>query len=168
MEYFEAIKLLDREGFVNNKIHTILTIPRDVIYDSDLRPKMIGQIEMARQEAEKLDNKFALSTACHWMGIIMTHEGKKNEALFWYENCLHLRKELGESVSITKITNGLAYNNLLDSKYQISYDLINSPRNIPIVSAFTTTQTNRKIARIAVNPITARIASEVHIACTTQ
>lgn len=125
-KYFEAIKLLDREGFVNNKIHTILTIPRDVIYDSDLRPKMIGQIEMARQEAEKLDNKFALSTACHWMGIIMTHEGKKNEALFWYENCLHLRKELGESVSITKITNGLAYNNLLDSKYQISYDLINN------------------------------------------
>lgn len=125
-KYFEAIELLDKEGFVNNKIQTILTIPHDAIFNNELRKRMFSQIEIARQEAEKLNNTFVLSTACHWMGIILTHEGKKNEALFWYEDCMRLRKELGDGVSIIKITNGLSYSNLLDSKYQTSYDLINN------------------------------------------
>lgn len=125
-KYFEAVELLDKAGFINNKIHTILTFPQDVIYNNELRKKMFGQIEIAKHEAEKLNNKFILSTACHWMGILLTHEGKANEALFWYEDCMRLRKELGEIGSIIKITNGLAYSNLLSSKYQNAYDLINN------------------------------------------
>lgn len=124
-KYFNAIQELEDCGLLCNKIHTILNIPYGVMYDVNLRKQMFPQIEKARVEAEALDDKFELSTVCHWMGILLTHEGKKEEAAEWYQKCFKLREEIGDLDSITKILNGVAYGNFLDSKYKLAYDQIN-------------------------------------------
>lgn len=124
-KYFNAIKLLEDCNLTNNKIHTLLNIPYGVMYDAELRKEMFRQIEISQKEAEAMDNKFELSTVCHWKGILLTHEGKKEEAVTWYQKCFALREEIGDLDSITKILNGLAYGNFLDSKYKAAYEQIN-------------------------------------------
>lgn len=125
-KYFNAISLLERTGFLNNKVYTSLIIPYGVIYDNTLRQHMRVQIEKSMEEAKVIGNIFGLSTACHWMGIIMTYEGRKNNALEWYQKCFALRKEIGDVASITKITNGIAFEYMVGTKYKISYDLVNN------------------------------------------
>lgn len=124
-KYFNAISLLEKVGYINNKVYASLIIPYGVIFDTELRSQMRVQIQKSMDESLKNGNKFELSTACHWMGIIMTHEGRKNNALEWYQKGLQLRREIGDISSITKITNGIAFENLVDTQYKVSYDLIN-------------------------------------------
>lgn len=124
-KYFNAISLLDDVGFINNKIRVSLGIPYGVVYDNSLRNAMHVQIEKTMKETKSIENKFGLSTAYHWMGIIMTYEGRKNNAFEWYQKCFSLRKEIGDMLSILKITNGLSFEYFIDSKYKIAYDMLN-------------------------------------------
>lgn len=124
-KYFNALGLLDKFGFTNNRIYTSLVIPYGIIYRKELRQQMLVQVQKSKDDAEKLGNKFGLSTACHWMGIMMTHEGEKEHALSWYQKCFDLRREIGDLASIVKVTNGLSYEYLIDTKYRISFNLIN-------------------------------------------
>lgn len=125
-KYFNAINELDKCGYTNNRIYLSLVIPYGIIYERDLRQQMLVQVKKGLEDAEKLGNNFGLSTACHWMGIIMTHEGNKDEALVWYKRCFELREQIGDISSITKVTNGLSYEYLIDTKYKLSYELINN------------------------------------------
>lgn len=125
-KYFNALNVLDKFGFTNNRIYISLVIPYGIIYEKELRQQMLVQVKKGLEDAEKLGNEFGLSTACHWMGIIMTHEGKKEESLLWYKKCFALREAIGDISSITKVTNGLSYEYLIDTKYKLSYELINN------------------------------------------
>lgn len=123
-KYFQVLSLLDSKNLTNNRIYTSLIIPYGIVYDKDLREKMLVQVEKARDDAERIENKFGLSIACHWMGIIMTHMGLKDKSHAWYDKSFKLRKEIGDISSIIKVTNGLAYEYLIDTKFRASYDLI--------------------------------------------
>ncbi len=124
-KYLNALEQLDKFGLVNNRIYTSLVIPYGVIYDSNLRKQMFVHVENALKDAEKLNNEFGLSIACHWMGIMMTNEGRKDEAIFWYKKCFKLREEMGDFSSLMKVINGLSYEYLIDTKYLDSYNLVN-------------------------------------------
>lgn len=124
-KYLNAIKQLDKFGLTNNRIYTSLVIPYGVIYDGNLRKQMFVHVEKAMSDAEKIGNKFGLSIACHWMGIMMTHDGRKDDAVFWYKKCFKLREEMEDFSSLMKVINGLSYEYLIDTKYLDSYNLIN-------------------------------------------
>ena len=124
-KYFNALEQLEKFGLTNNHIYTSLVVPYGVIYDSNLRKGMRVRVEKSMKDAENLGNKFGLSIACHWMGIMMTHDGRKEDALFWYKKCFKLRKEMGDFSSLMKVINGLSYEYLIDTKYLDSYNLIN-------------------------------------------
>ena len=125
-KYFKVLELLDEENLINNKIYTSLNIPYGIMYNKELRHKMLSQVEKAMIDAQALKNKFGLSTDYHWMGIMMTHEGNKENALEWYNKSFALRKEIGDTSSIVKVSNGLAYEYLIDTKFKPSYELINN------------------------------------------
>lgn len=124
-KYFNALDLLDKNNLINNRIYTSLVVPFGVIYNQEFRREMLPQIQKAMQAAKKIDNKFGLSIACHWLGIIMTHEGDKENAQQWYKKCLKLRKEIDDFSSLLKVINGLSYEYLIDTKYYQSYKIIN-------------------------------------------
>lgn len=124
-KYLNALEQLEKSGLANNHIYTSLVIPYGVIYDGNLRKQMFPHVEKAMADAEKLGNQFGLSIACHWMGIMMTHEGRKEDAIFWYKKCFKLREEMGDFSSLMKVINGLSYEYLIDTKYLDSYNLIN-------------------------------------------
>lgn len=123
--YHNVLKLLDKSGLINNKIYASLVIPWSVVYQKELRDQLFGNIREAYMQAAQIDNLFGISTACHWIGICMAHDGRKTDALEWYNRCRLLREEMGEISAIIKITNGLSYEYLNNSDYQKSYDLIN-------------------------------------------
>lgn len=125
-KYFNALNLLDKFGLTNNRIYTSLVIPYGVVYEKALRDQMLIQVQKSKLDAEKIGNKFGLSIACHWMGILMTHNGKKEESHIWYKKCLELREEIGDFSSLIKVINGLSYEYLIDTKYKESYDIINN------------------------------------------
>lgn len=124
-QYMNVLELLEKAGLLNNKIYASLVIPWSVVYQKQLREQLFGKIQEAYMQAAQMDNLFGLSTACHWMGICMAHDGRKVDALEWYNRCRLLREEIGETSAIIKITNGLSYEYLNNSDYQKSYDLIN-------------------------------------------
>lgn len=124
-KYLNALAQLEKFGLANNHIYTSLVIPYGVVYDSNLRKQMLVHVEKALKDAEKLENKFGLSIACHWMGIMMTNDGQKEKAVYWYKKCFKLREEIGDFSSLMKVINGLAYEYLIDTKYLDSYNLIN-------------------------------------------
>lgn len=123
--YLEVLDNLEKNKLLNNKINTSLVIPWSVIYKKKLRELMLGKIKEAYMQSIQLDNIYGLSTACHWMGICLAHDGKKNESLEWYDRCRVLREDLGEITPVIKVTNGLSYEYLNNAEYQRSYDLIN-------------------------------------------
>ncbi len=123
--YLDVLDNLEKNNLTNNKINTSLVIPWSVIYKKKLRTLMLGKIKEAYMQSAKLDNIYGLSTACHWLGICLAQDGKKQESLEWYDRCRVLREGIGEIVPVIKVTNGLAYEYLNKSEYQKSYDLIN-------------------------------------------
>ena len=123
--YVNVIKLLEERGYVNVKLYAALVIPWKIFYDKNLRSNMFEQVKKTLKQAESVDNIYAVSAACHWMGISLTQEGKKEEAYEWYNKCRELRKNMNELSAIIKVTNGLAYEYLIDSNYEKAYDLIN-------------------------------------------
>lgn len=128
-KYFNALNLLDQAGLANNKIYTSLVIPYGIVYEKTLRDQMAVQVEKSKDDAEKIGNKFGLSIACHWMGIIMTHNGQKEKAHIWYKESFKLREEIGDFSSLIKVLNGLSYEYLVDTEYKESYDVINNVLN---------------------------------------
>lgn len=125
-KYLNALEQLDKFSLTNNRIYTSLVIPYGIIYDVNLRRQMFVHVENAMKDAEKLNNEFGLSIACHWMGIMMTNEGRKSDAIFWYKKCFKLREKMEDFSSLIKVLNGLSYEYLIDTKYLDSYNLINN------------------------------------------
>lgn len=124
-KYFQALNLLEKLGLKNNRIYTSLIIPYGIVYEKSLREEMLVQVEKSKDEAEKIGNNFGLSIACHWMGILLTHEDKKEEALKWYTKCFKFREEMGDFSSLIKVINGLSYEYMVGSDYKESYNLVN-------------------------------------------
>lgn len=124
-KYFKALNLLESLGLKNNRIYTSLIIPYGIVYERSLREEMLVQVEKSKDEAEKIGNNFGLSIACHWMGILLTHEDKKDEALKWYRKCFKFREEMGDFSSLIKVINGLSYEYMVGSNYKESYNLVN-------------------------------------------
>lgn len=124
--YVNVIKLLEERGYVNVKLYAALVIPWKIFFDKNLRGLMFEKVKDTLKQSEEADNVFAVSAACHWMGISLTQDGRKEEAYEWYNKCRELRKNMNELSAIIKVTNGLAYEYLIDSNYKKSYDLINS------------------------------------------
>ena len=134
-QYMNVLELLEKAGLLNNKIYASLVIPWSVVYQKQLREQLFGKIQEAYMQAAQMDNLFGLSTACHWMGICMAHDGRKVDALEWYNRCRLLREEIGETSAIIKITNGLSYEYLNNSDYQ-TYHLVVLVENVDKLKRF--------------------------------
>lgn len=124
--YEKAQKLLNKVGLINNKIYTSLVMPWPYLENPSSYKKLFYYVVEAADAAKKIDNQFALSSACHWKGIVLARNGKKDEALDCYFECDRIRSEIGEVQAIIKIRNGISYEYLVRSEYQKAYDLINS------------------------------------------
>lgn len=125
-KYGKVSARLKKLGLVNNFIHTVLTVPWILIYDEISRKKIMSQIDEVERLAKEIDNQFAVSTVCHWKGILLSLEGDSETALKWYEKCIKIRMEIGQVASVIKIRNGIAYEFLVRAEYKKAYDLINS------------------------------------------
>lgn len=125
-KYEQTQTLLNDQGLLNNSIHTSLVMPWSLVDDITKREGLIPKVDNAISYAEKIGNKFALSTAYHWKGILNSFLEGPDKALEWYFKCNEIRTEIGEISSIIKIRNGLSYEYLTRSDYIKSYDLINS------------------------------------------
>lgn len=124
--YNEAQRLLKSRNLLNNKMNSSLIMPWHLVDDEKERKKLLPIIEESIEYAKQIDNKFALSTAYHWKGMLISDENNAEETLSWYSQCNEIRTQIGEVASIIKIRNGLSYEYLIRSEYKKSYDLINS------------------------------------------
>lgn len=125
-DYNLSLTLLNEQGLTNNYLKMMLTIPLKVINNPTSRALVQPKIEEGFRIAKKIGNKFGLSTACHWKGIITSFNGETEEALNWYYECNRIRTEIGDLTPMIKIRNGLAYEALIRANYSHSYNLINS------------------------------------------
>ncbi len=125
-KYAEVLKLLKKNNYINNYIKTSLVVPWYAVNSKKHRSSISEKIQEAYELAIQIGNKFVLSTACHWKGIILSCSGNTNEALDWYFRCNELRSEIGDLVSSIKIRNGLSHEALIRAEYDTSYDIINS------------------------------------------
>ncbi len=125
-KYKRVLELLKKNKLTNNYVKTLLVVPWYAVSSDRYRPEVLDNIEEAFTLANELDNKFVLSTACHWRGIILSYAGDPDEALDWYFKCNDLRTRIGDLLSMMKIRNGLSYEALSRAQYDDSYDLINS------------------------------------------
>ena len=125
-KYGKISARLRKLGLVNNFIHTVLTVPWLLIYNETSRKKIMSQIDEVEHLAKEIDNQFAVSTVCHWKGILLSLSGDSETALKWYKKCIDIRTEIGQIASVIKIRNGIAYEFLVRAEYKKSYDLINS------------------------------------------
>lgn len=128
-KFYATLELLLANGLVNNYLLTGLNIPWAVMNDDKLRVTMISQIDNIIDLAIKIDNKYALSTAYNWKGIILLHNGQREEAHEWYSKCNEIRTEIGDLSAIVKIRNGLSYEYLISTQYKKAYDLLNDFSN---------------------------------------
>ena len=124
--YNEAQRLLKSRNLLNSKMNSSLIMPWYLVDDEKERKKFLPIIEESIEYAKQIDNKFALSTAYHWKGMLISDENNAEETLSWYSQCNDIRTQIGEVASIIKIRNGLSYEYLIRSEYKKSYDLINS------------------------------------------
>ena len=125
-KYLEILALLKRHRLMNNYIKTILVVPWIALVSKEYRSLVMEKIDEAYELAEKIGNRFELSTACHWKGIILSYMGKPGEALDWYFKCNAIRSDIGNLLAMIKIRNGLSYEALISAEYDSAYDLINS------------------------------------------
>ncbi len=125
-QYEATLAALKRCGLTNSYINTMLVIPWSFLYDNALEDAIHKNIISGYKLANEIGNKFALSTICHWCGILASQEGKTEDAFEWYDECNRIRTEIGDMNSIIKIRNGLSYEALIRSRYKQAYDLINS------------------------------------------
>lgn len=125
-KYREILSLLKRHKLMNNYVKTALVVPWITLVSKEYRELVMEKVDEAYELAKKLDNRFELSTACHWKGIILSYIGKTGEALDWYFKCNSLRSEIGNLLAVIKIRNGLSYEALISAEYDSAYDLINS------------------------------------------
>ena len=125
-QYLTTLSALERCSLTNNYINTMLVIPWSFLYDNTLRDNILKNIINGYKLANEIGNKFALSTICHWCGILASQEGKTEDAFEWYDECNRIHTEIGDMNSIIKIRNGLSYEALIRSRYKHAYDLINS------------------------------------------
>ncbi len=125
-KYQHTINLLEQRGLVNNAYFVSLVIPWNLVSNPKTKDFIQKKVDEAKDITERLGNKFGLSTACHWKGIVYSQNGYPEEALKWYNLCNELRTEIGQLASVMKIRNGLSYELLIRAKYRESYDLINS------------------------------------------
>lgn len=124
--YNLALQMMEKHGLINNYINVMLYIPWAFVNDQDKRTIVDPNIDKALELSKKIDNQFALSTACHWKGILISFNDQTDQSLPWYYECNRIRTEIGDLSSIIKIRNGLSYVALIRANYIQSYTLINS------------------------------------------
>ncbi len=125
-QYKKSQELLNAKGLLNNSVNVSLVMPWELISSPEKRFLLTENIEAAITYAKKIDNKFALSTAYHWKGILLSRMGYVDQALEWYQKCSDIRALSCELSSLVKIRNGLSYEYLIRSDYERAYDYINS------------------------------------------
>lgn len=125
-QYKKAQELLSEKGLLNNSVNISLVMPWELISSPEKRHLLTENIEAAIKYAKEIDNLFALSTAYHWKGILLSRMGYVDQALDWYQKCSDIRAENCELASLVKIRNGLSYEYLIRSDYEKAYGYINS------------------------------------------
>ena len=126
IRYKETQELLKKRDLLNNKTNSSFIMPWCLVDDEKQRKNLLPRVEESIEFALKIGNKFALSTAYHWKGMLVSHESDTDKTLEWYNKCNEIRTEIGDIASIIKIRNGLSYEYLIRSGYKKSFDLINS------------------------------------------
>ena len=125
-EYHTALSLLEIFGLTNNYINVSLIVPFALVNDTEGRKLLMPTIDEVIKNAEQLKNEFALSTAYHWKGLILSRKGNQDKGLEWYLKCCSIRQQIGEVSSLIKISNGLCYEYFIRSDYKEAYNLINN------------------------------------------
>lgn len=123
--YQKIMSLLEDAGFINNYISTGLSLPWSLMNNAANKDFVFENIEKCYNLAKQIDNQHLISKACHWKGIILSHNGQQEEAMKWYEDCNRIRTQIGEIVPIMNIRNGLSYESCQRAKYEDAYNLLN-------------------------------------------
>ena len=124
-EYFRTLSLL-QDNYPNNYVYTSFIFPKSI---KDNRERLPGQLETVERSfsiAQKLNNEFGLSVACHWKGIILAVKGETEQAFEYYHKADKIRCDIGETPSIIKIKNGISYEYFLRGDYLKSFEIVNS------------------------------------------
>lgn len=124
-KYMDALEQLDSHGFINNYISTGLTIPWSLINDPESRTLIDYNIDSCMDIAKKTGNMHLYSTACHWKGIIHSHYGERDDAMYWYNECNRIRTDINELGPLMNIRNGLSYESMCRALYKDAYNLVN-------------------------------------------
>ena len=124
-KYLTALDQLEKHNYINNYISTGLSIPWDLINHKASLPMINANIEKCYKLAKKIDNQHLVSKACHWKGIMLSHYGKDDEAMKWYNECNAIRTKIGEITPIINIRNGLSYESVNRAEYEEAYNIIN-------------------------------------------
>ncbi|MCR5699096.1 MAG: hypothetical protein K6G52_05565 [Treponemataceae bacterium] len=125
-KYLGLLKKLYSTNLPNLTIETAINVPWYFDQSKDTLSEILQNIDIAMKIAEEVGNYFALSTVCHWKGVLLSRLNKKNEAFNSLRRCNAIRNKLGNPLSMVKIRNGLSYEYLLNCDYLNAYDVINS------------------------------------------
>ena len=125
-KYLELLKKLYSTNLPNLTIETAINVPWYFNQSNETLKKILQNIDIAMEIAEEVGNHFALSTVCHWNGVVLSRLDKKKEAFNSLRRCNAIRNKLGDPLSMIKIRNGLSYEYLLNCDYLNAYDVINS------------------------------------------
>lgn len=124
-KFYNALEFLNFNGLMNNYVHTCFDVPWAIMNDNQMRAELLPFIENAIEISEQIGNEASLSIGYNWKGIILLHEGRAEEAHYWYERCNELRTKINDIPGMIKIRNGLSYEYLTKTQYRKAYDLLN-------------------------------------------
>ena len=124
-KFYNVLELLNFNSLMNNYVHTCFDVPWAIMNNNSMRQELLPFIENAIEISEQIGNEAALSTGYNWKGIILLHEGRTEEAHYWYERCNELRTKINDIPGMIKIRNGLSYEYLTRTQYKKSYNLLN-------------------------------------------
>ena len=124
-EYFRTLSLL-QDNYPNNYVYTSFIFPKSIKDNRERLPGQLESVERSFSIAQKLNNEFGLSVACHWKGIILAVKGETEQAFEYYHKADKIRCAIGETPSIIKIKNGISYEYFLRGDYLKSFEIVNS------------------------------------------
>lgn len=124
--YEATCELLKQAGLTNNYICTSLNIPWTTIDSPEKQKRLHDRLDYLMDCARGIDNLHLVSSIYHRKAIILSHYGRRAEALQYNKECNKIRTEIGEIQPILAIRNGISYESLNNSDYVEAYNTINS------------------------------------------
>ena len=124
-KYEETLLFLLRSRLLTNYYSVVFRVTTPFAQNILGIDKMKLFADKAVKWYTEAENKYGLSIAYHWLGIIYSIKEEKKIAIEWYRKSHDLRLELGDLKSLIQIKNGMSYDYFVSGNYTVSFDLIN-------------------------------------------